>query len=258
MLKIIEIYLTMAIKLIDGSEFLHIPKTGGIWVSNALKKCGLVAGKKGPQHSDYTYNLLNPVFTGTDHLRRAAKMGVNKLVSRGLGGKETFRFCFVRHPLAWYESFWRYMKSKSWDGWGEVNSAILWNPVAPLYELADEDFNSFIFKVLKARPGFVTELFYSFTKPGISMIGKNENLTENFISILKEVGTEFDEDTVRNFERENVSTIAKSEIEWDSKLKKQLMQVELPALIHFDYLTEEEKFEFNLGSSYLASPFIIS
>ena len=44
----------------------------------------------------------------------------------------------------------------------------------------------------------------------------------------------------------NVSKTDDQEIQWDPELKKTVMRLELPALLSFDYLSEEEKAELGI------------
>jgi len=238
----------MTIKLKGGAEFLHIPKTGGSWVEEFLKENDLILEYFGHPHADYDRNLINKITTGRECLEEAARLAKNKL----LGKKRTpvneanspvFRFCFVRHPLSWYESWWKYMQGREWNDWGTQNSKDDWHPNSVLNGLGSSDFNEFVSNVVNVRPGYVTELLYAYTKSGISYIGKTESLREDLGVVLDFLGLRYDRDSLSKSPKINTSKVEHSEIQWDPDLKKMVKKLELPSLIHFDYLSDEEKIE---------------
>lgn len=93
----------MAVILKGGAVFLHIPKTGGSFITKVLKELGLVSVKRGHKHTDIAHLHL-PI--GTDIIRRL-RYRVGYMA--GLYSDTPFMFCFVRHPLKWYESWYRFM-----------------------------------------------------------------------------------------------------------------------------------------------------
>ena len=245
----------MAYQLINGAQFLHIPKTGGRWVRTFLEENQLIACHRGHVHSDFDRNLFHEAraASGQAHLKKAMSRARLKLLGpfdgNAINGeaRHIFRFCFVRHPLRWYESFWKYMKGRGWNDWGEQNSARNWHVNSTLNGLGDDDFNEFVRNVIQARPGYVTELYYAYTKPGISFIGRTENLRADLEYVLDTLGLEYDREAIQHKPRVNVSKTKQTEIEWDPQLKRTVTLLELPALVHFGYL-EPEEFE-QLGIS---------
>ena len=252
----------MTLRLIDGSEFLHIPKTGGSWVKEVMYKNNLVSYRRSHEHADYDFNLLVPISGRRSgrRIREAARFAQNKvsklLKPSNSEADSTFRFCFVRHPLSWYESYWKYMngRDKGWTDWGVQNSRRCWHPNSTLNGLGSSDFNQFVRNVVHARPGYVSEMLFSYTKPGISFIGKTENLRDDLAYVIDLLGLEYDRSTFEKSPRKNVSKTNPSKVEWDPKLRATVMRLELPALVHFDYLTEEEKAELGIDIPVSANP----
>lgn len=238
----------MAYQLINGAQFLHIPKTGGRWVRYFLEDNNLIAHIRGHVHADYDRNLYYEwlATSGQGHLKKAIKRAgirLGYLAQRShpkQDNKSVFRFCFVRHPLRWYESFWKYMNGRGWNDWGVQNSVRNWHVVSTLNGLGDPDFNGFVRNVVQARPGYVSELYFAYTKPGISFIGRTENLRDDLKYVLDSLRLPYKEDLLYQKPKANVSETHPSEIEWDPQLKKTVTRLELPALVHFGYLRPEE------------------
>ena len=81
----------MALHLVDANAlFVHIPKTGGVWVEEALPACGIATAC--------------PLTTGGVSWRHPLPADIR--------GSFDFTFTFVRHPISWYESWWRFASSR--------------------------------------------------------------------------------------------------------------------------------------------------
>jgi hypothetical protein len=225
----------MAVKLKCGSIFLHIPKTGGKWVTEALSAAGLVDRQVGHIHSDFDQSLAG--WKVRDQLEGL----MHYIPRRALNRPESrpYRFCFVRHPLRWYESYWRYMQARGWNAWGAVNSRRHWHPNAVLNGLGSGDFNEFVSNVVDVRPGYVSELFFSYAKPGIDFVGRTETLVDDLVATLRAQRLDFDESQIRGLAKINVSPPANGAISWDPLLEETVVRLELPALLHFGYLQPE-------------------
>ncbi len=245
----------MALKLINNSEFLHLPKTGGSWVSKVLNVNNLVDSQAGGhKHADYD-RLMNWRLCGNSKfilnakINRAIEKAQRKFPSLDNLNKKSsapYRFCFVRHPLSWYESWWKYMSGLGWNDWGEENDPVNWHPNSILNGLGSDDFNQFVSNVINKRPGYVSELYFAFTKPGINFIGKTENLSEDLMKVLDIQNLGYDKQAILDMNRVNVSKAKVKQPEWDPEIRSITMKLELPSLIHFDYLSDQEYLEMGI------------
>lgn len=223
----------MALLLQGGAIFLHIPKTGGNWVARVLDECGLIRGHLGQNKHVTMDRLLVPLSPKGNRPRGLFAM--QRL--RSQLSPKPFMFCFVRHPLAWYESWFKYMSqpARNWRDYGNEKDLFDWHPNAVLNGCGNRDFNRFVRNVITKRPGYVTELYASYAQPQIDFVGQQENLREDLIAVLKKLELKFDETFVREFEALGVSPKPKEKIEWDPDLRREVLEVERIALIRYGY-----------------------
>ncbi len=211
----------MAILLKCGAIFLHIPKTGGNWIADVLEDQNLVFAHFGEKHANLTQILeFEKWFRVTSKYSKP--------------NKPFFKFCFVRHPLTWYESWFKMQTTQGWPNWGDDSN--IWHPNAMLDGLDSPDFEIFITNVLKRRPGYVTELYGWYTTPGIHFVGRYENLADDLITVLKFLNVRFDEEKLRKFKPVNVSKPA--DIRWAQVLQETVERTEYAAFKRFGYRTE--------------------
>lgn len=223
----------MALMLKNGAVFVHIPKTGGMWVTDVLTKCGLVKYRFSQKHADMERILHCGRHYPLWHLKKCLRRG--PLWHRDIVAG--FKFCFVRHPLRWYESFWRYMCGRGWNEWAHRTRSgkRLWHPNAMLDGLGSDDFNEFIRGVAARRPGYVTEYLGWYTTPEMDFIGKQESLVDDLIRVLDVLNENYDEDRIRNWPRVNESRGPKGRPEWDPELRAEVERLEYAALVRYGY-----------------------
>ncbi len=233
----------MALILKGGAVFLHIPKTGGNWVTKVLEECNLIEGSLGSKHADisHLFALRSGGMTGpagyVHHEKDYFKYQIKRKM--GLLGKgKPFMFCFVRHPLSWLESWFKYMSqpTQNWLTWGDERDAGKWHPNGLLNGVGSADFNQYIRNVIQRRPGYVTELFGWYTTAEVDFIGRQENLKEDLITALKTLELKFDEEFVRNYPLVGESRKPSNPILWDEALREAVLKLEYAGLVRYGYL----------------------
>jgi len=169
----------MAVKT-DKSVFYHIPKTGGIWVKEAMRAGGLELSRCRNKRVSHSFALKREHAT-PDVVCEEEKAG-------------RFSFCFVRGPVGWLRSFWCY----------RIKTGAL-DPKFPLDGLWHGEFESFVLNVLGAYPGgFVTKL-YRFYVDDVDFVGRQERLANDLMWALVLAGEQFDEQKLRATRWRNVS-----------------------------------------------------
>jgi hypothetical protein len=212
----------MALLLKNKAVFLHVPKTGGSWVTSILERQGLIERRFAQGHADMDRAMR---WFGRPWWRNR---------------RPTFIFCFVRNPLTWYESWFRYMShpERNWMHFGQGGNDVhpiqrAW-PHSLLNDCAAQDFNEFVERAVRLHPGYVSELFSWYTKPPISFIGKQERLTEDLIRALRQSKLAFDEDAIRAASPVNSGDRTIKAL-WDPALRNKVIQLEGEAFDRYDY-----------------------
>lgn len=153
----------MAIQ-IDRAIFLHIPKTGGTWITNYFKETGMDHGVESlAEHAH-----INGV-------------GLNDII----GPTEDLVFCFVRHPLTWFRSYWQCKQALEPRQGGYLDTIV------------DQPFNKFIDDILQDFPGYMTNFVSGYTQR-CRLIGKQENLRSDLDEILTLLRIDYDRTLIFN------------------------------------------------------------
>ena len=156
-----------------------MPRTGGMWVTQALSAAGVPVEQDGIRHDS---PAVSPP-------------------------KRPFCFTFVRHPLTWYQLYWAYRMSHNWK---QTNK---WD-----CDLVSTTFSDFIEKALhKRHNGRFSGMCRRMTlaSPQSAMyVGRYESLIEDLITALTMAGEEFDEHALRSFPAINARSQLK---EWKEK-----------------------------------------
>lgn len=246
----------MALLLKCGAIFLHIPKTGGSWVTEVLEDQGLVSRRICHIHADLhqvlryqdLYRTVGKELSA--HLKAFLPLNLKRRINRTLGqntnevlwpgqseqvDRTPYIFCFVRHPVGWYESIWRYLSKWNWPNLGNPYDINDWHPKSLLNGLGNSDFNQFMRNVLAKRPGYVTEMYGWYTLPGVNFVGKQERLVDDLVLVLKELNVRFDEERMRSYRPINVTRKKADQIVWDQVVLEEVLQLEAAALKRYGY-----------------------
>ena len=236
----------MAVKIENKAIFYHIPKTAGNWVRTVLKKQNIETEEIGYKHANYdrVHAKTNGEMSGRNHLKEAGRKGINRVLKTfGYSSKKRknmFEFCFVRNPIEWYESWWRYQEYKrNWKKWGKKN----WHPNRALNGLGSNRFNEFVKKVLKEKTGYATELMFSYTRPEMNFIGRKENIRNDLKKALNMAKIKFDESTLESQKRKNVTENRHENVKWKSSIKNEVIVTESCSLLRFGYMQKHDLYE---------------
>lgn len=230
----------MALLLKNNAVFLHIPKTGGNWVTDVLRNEGLVVDELGMHKHIDMQRLLN---YGDYHPTPSWLSPIAKKIhAKRTKLNPDYIFCFVRNPFHWYESWWQYMSQpkRDWRDYGEAGNPHKWHPNAPLNGLGGSSFNAFVKNVIQKHPGYVTELYSWYTEPPINFIGKQESLCNDLIHALKTLNLDFDEDRIRNQKPVGVSPKTQP-VQWHSETRQQIATLEKEAFQKYGYTNRQRR-----------------
>jgi hypothetical protein len=200
--------------------FLHIPKTGGNWVRTVIRRSGIKEIKTNKISKHANYDLLAGV-----HQSRLIKPR----------GKIKY-FCVVRHPLLWYQSWFRYQHDRGWRVWGEKSNSLKWHCLAGINMEKHDDFNKFMTYINRNAPGFLTYLYHSYVLSSDARYLKNENLRDELLSLNSEWNLGINESLILESKEVNVSV--KSDIIWDEEVVAETLENEMPLIKKYGYGTD--------------------
>lgn len=143
--------------LSDKWIFSHIPKTGGIAISEAMKRADPSTVKLGGEH--------DPLFI------------------HGLQNDSRLRFTVIRHPLTWYRSLWfHFLGMKSEKRWRELG---WWERhfLEPFSQCFDKSYPGFLRKVLSEYPLLLGDQ-YQFWASECSGMFRLENIGQQIPALL--------------------------------------------------------------------------
>lgn len=223
----------MALLLGEGAIFLHIPKTGGTWVREVLKEQGLVVASFGHLHADYRHTQ----YYWQQYPEHIVPLALKRRSLSPALKKDSFVFCFVRHPLSWLESWWSFMTSQNWPDWSKRQARFRrWHPTQPLerYRPVSGTFPEFLEFVIAQVPGFVSGLYARYTQP-CSFVGKIEQASHDLCSALESAKIAADCQAIKNFRPLNVSRAGSVTYDWPSSLREEVIRLERRGIEAYGY-----------------------
>jgi hypothetical protein len=153
-------------------RFLHVPKTGGTFLTEAIAAAGV------------------PIETPEGSPGHAS-------LAESLDYSDRFTFAVIRHPLDYWRSYWAFRLRTGWDMDHELDR-----------DFATDNFEEFIEAVIAHVPGAASHLYEQFVGPPedeIDFVGRYENLVDDVCRALRLAGESFDEQVLRSYPKVNVS-----------------------------------------------------
>jgi len=171
--------------VIPSATFLHIPKCGGSWAIQAMSAAGL-----NPQ--------VEPA--GCQHAIAATD------------GR--FVFTFVRHPVSWYPSFWKFRWHCATLQGGSIEDHLR-QYATQADESIDEclvdrhghpnAFANFVEACMVRHPGFLSHKYSLYTSKA-HFVGRQESLRDDLLIALRVAGAVFDSSAIRTVPKANVAS----------------------------------------------------
>lgn len=200
--------------------FVHVPKTGGTWVRQVLQAAGLVIGQAGRDHATPAelFRLDHPLVTSAPLL-----------------------FAFVRHPLAWYQSYWCYRMKHGWHrpSPGDADAPI--RTVTLDAHCRADDFPTFVANCLERYPqGWVSYLYERYTT-GCAFVGRQERLAEDLTHALLLSGARLSRKVIAAVRTTPPANVASGDVEWlprcqyPADLRERVLAAEQHALKTWGY-----------------------
>jgi len=186
--------------------FLHVPKTGGTWVTQAVQAAGVAA--------------LPPSLAGAPGTGGDPHTSLSELAAG-----DRFSVAFVRHPLDWWRSYWGHRMRAGWLAESSLDRAT-----------ASTDFNEFITRVVEHCPGTVDGLvrrFIGSPTAEVSFIGRFEHLLEDTCLALNLSGERFSLPALREHPPENTNDYGRFEALYRPEVAESLAAAEAETIERF-------------------------
>jgi hypothetical protein len=190
----------MATLVTARMRFLHVPKTGGSWATQAMFAAG-VAGE------------------------RPAPMPFHAGLAESADFADRFTFGFVRHPLDFWRSYWGYRMRTGWDPDSRLDRAV-----------SSSDFDRFVEGLLRDGRGAAGRIFESYVGPPgaeISFVGRFERLADDLCLALRLAGEDFSEAALRGHPTVNETDYRAYPALYPPSLAERLAESERDAIDRF-------------------------
>ena len=170
----------LAVLIARKALFLHVPKTGGLFIQNFVK------GKQvGYRHSHI--NLIGTVAYDSS----------------------IFKFCFIRPPDQWYQSYWQMnMKMKPEAPWSFHEPHLLFHPnweIDP--ECGSDDLNTFV-RNCAGLNGYLVKMYKQYIESNgakVDFVGRTETLRKDLSTVLDHIGVKHNKARLKKMPKLNQS-----------------------------------------------------
>ena len=227
----------MATLLKPDAVFLHVPKTGGTFLRKLFVDMGLVRFNFGRDHADMERTINVSGHYPGNYLLRSLQLGgsLDRYVDK------CYKFCFVRNPFDWYESYWRFLNDRPGLSFKPQKNRSRfgfpidpWHPGAALEPLVDPDFNRFIDKVVRHCPGYLTQMFGWYADPQhIDFVGKQETLENDMRHIFEQLKIKYDPGVFAALGRVNESRAPRPL--WSAQNREMIGKLEFAVFQQYGY-----------------------
>lgn len=191
--------------------FLHVPKTGGVWITETLPQIGIAVEPVKP-------------FVG----KRSPKPFRGRHILPGHCCRVPWRqsFAFVRHPVSWLESFWRYTQAHRHD-----------RPSALTGGTAGFAFDEFVGYVIRCEPALATRTFERYAGPeGLELVdhvGRQESLAADLVRILTACGHDLTQQQVDTLQTASPRNTTSGATVWNERQLQTILALESVAIRRF-------------------------
>jgi hypothetical protein len=231
----------MALILKNNYVYLHIPKTGGNWLTRILHELNLVRGAVSHKHADLS-------FLESFRSTRAPNKYLKEMWLRSrFMVRPITPLCVVRHPTSWYESWYRYQVGRSWPSWPHGPDKSTWHICQELNHLCTNPprvYNEYLERVIRYSPGFCSRLYGRYTGGTNTVVFHLEKLREEAIAFFSERQWGLTHDLIGHFHQPPFGTSPELDTHADSHLLEELMFYDASALRLYGY---EERSTANLA-----------
>jgi hypothetical protein len=201
----------------NRAMFLHIPRTGGTTVGKVVRQLGLTAVHYRPERHEALRLPVNHCLL--PHYSPQQLIDVDMICT------------FVRHPIAYYESIWKWMAMPR-EPRVRVMKSWRWHPTLSAWLQYSPDFNEWVWNMLRNEPAWYSRLLGWYVGPQggeyVNWIGRTESLDKDFRFLLSLWGVE-DVDSL-TIPRENSIQV---KLEWEESLKKDVLSMEAVVVRRF-------------------------